>query len=244
MGRRRNTTTTGATPAGERTGDSSRDHGGDNIDQRTRGRHQGVTGSSIQDQTDRYEASLRDYTVAAHHDKAREKFGGFNWGACFFGWLVAIGVSILTSSTIGAIAAGIGSSADITQSDAQRQVGTISVIAAFVLLAILLLGYYAGGYVAGRMSRFDGGRQGLGVWVIGLVVTIVAAALGLLFGHQYNVLNRVDLPNIPVAEDRIGLGAIITAAAILVGTLLAALLGGKVGHRYHNRVDRVVGSGR
>lgn len=174
-------------------------------------------------------------------EDARDKFGGFNWGACFFGWLVAIGVSILLSSIVGAIASGIGTSADVTQTDAERQAGTIGIIAAAVLLAVLLIGYYAGGYVAGRMSRFDGGRQGLGVWLIGLIVTIIAAVLGFVFGSQYNVLNRVDLPNIPVAEDKIGLGAIITALAVLLGTLLAAFVGGKVGHRYHDRVDRAVG---
>ena len=110
-----------------------------------------------------------------------------------------------------------------------------------MLLAVLLLGYYAGGYVAGRMSRFDGGRQGVGVWVIGLVITIIAAVLGFVFGSQYNILNRVNLPNIPVAENEIGTGAIITGIAILVLTLLAAFLGGKVGHRYHDKVDRAVG---
>lgn len=183
-------------------------------------------------------------TSASHrHDQnARDKFGGFNWGACFFGWLVAIGVSILASSVIGAVATAVGSSTDITQTDAERQAGTIGILAGAVLLAVLLLGYYAGGYVAGRMSRFDGGRQGVGVWLIGLVVTILAAVAGFIFGSQYNVLNRVDLPNLPVAEDKVSLGAIIAGAAVLLGTLLAAFLGGKVGHRYHDRVDRAVGS--
>lgn len=181
-----------------------------------------------------------------HHERssdqvARDKFGGFNWGTCFFGWLVAIGVSILLSSIIGAVASGIGSANDITQNQAERQAGTIGIVAAVVLLVVLLLGYYAGGYVAGRMSRFDGGRQGVGVWVIGLLITIIAAVLGFIFGSEYNILNRVDLPNLPVAEDKIGIGALITGAAVLLGTLLAAFLGGKVGHRYHDRVDRLAG---
>ena len=34
---------------------------------------------------------------------------------------------------------------------------------------------YGGGYVAGRMARFDGGRQGFRVWLLGLLVTIAAA---------------------------------------------------------------------
>lgn len=171
---------------------------------------------------------------------AREKFGGLNWGACFFGWLVAVAVAVLLTSIIGAIAAGVGTTSQITQSQTERQAGTIGIAAAVVLLVVLLVGYYAGGYVAGRMSRFDGARQGLGVWIIGLVVTIAAVALGTAFGSKYNILDRVELPRIPIPTDQLGWGTVITALAVLVGTLLAAMLGGGVGRRYHHRVDRLV----
>ena len=181
-------------------------------------------------------------TTTVHTDQdARDQFGGFNWGSCFFGWLVAIGVSILLTSVIGAIASGISNSNPVSQSEAERQAGTIGIVAAVVLLVVLLLGYYAGGYVAGRMSRFDGGRQGVGVWIIGLLVTIAAAVLGFVLGSQYNILNRVNLPNIPVTDNEASIGALITGIAVLLGTLLAAFLGGKVGHRYHDRVDRAAG---
>jgi amino acid transporter len=169
---------------------------------------------------------------------AREKFGGINLGAGFFGWLVAIAVAILLTSIVGAIAAAAGSSSDVTQTDAQRQAGTIGIVAAVVLILVLLVAYYTGGYVAGRMSRFDGAKQGLGVWLIGLAVTIIAIVLGAAFGSKYNILDRVSLPRIPVSTDQLSWGGIITALVILVGTLLAAMAGGKVGRRYHKRVDR------
>jgi uncharacterized BrkB/YihY/UPF0761 family membrane protein len=180
----------------------------------------------------------RTVVAGARQEEAREKFGGLNIGAAFFGWLVSMGVAVILSGIVGAVLAAAGSSANISQTDAQRQAGTIGVAAGIVLVVVLLVAYYAGGYVAGRMSRFDGGRQGLGVWVIGLIVTLVAVGLGVAFGAQYNVLDRVSLPRIPVPTDQVTWGGIITALAVLVGTLLAALLGGKVGHRYHNRVDR------
>jgi len=91
------------------------------------------------------------------------------------------------------------------------------------------------------MSRFDGTKQGIGVWVIGLLVTILAIGLGAVFGSQYNILDRVQLPRIPVSTDDLSMGGIITAIAVLVLTLLAAMAGGAIGHRYHNRVDRVAG---
>lgn len=178
----------------------------------------------------------------ANEAAARERFGGMNIGAGFFGWLVAVAMAVLLTGIVGAVATAVGSSASVTQSDAQREAGTIGIIAAAVLLAILALAYFTGGYVAGRMSRFDGGRQGLLVWIIGLAVTILAGALGAIFGTQYNILERVSLPRIPLSTDQIGWGTAITAAAILVLTLLAAMAGGKAGHRYHDKVDRVAHS--
>jgi uncharacterized membrane protein YqgA involved in biofilm formation len=89
------------------------------------------------------------------------------------------------------------------------------------------------------MSRYDGARQGLAVWVIGLLVTILALVLGAVFGSQFNILDRVNLPRIPLGTDQLSWGGVITAVAVLVVSLLAAMLGGKVGHRYHNKVDRV-----
>ncbi len=170
--------------------------------------------------------------------RARERFGGPNWGSAFFGWIVAVGITALLTGVIGAIAAAVGDSTDFTQSDAERAAGTVSIVTGIVLLVILMVGYYAGGYVAGRMSRFDGARQGVATWVLGLIVTVVAVALGWIAGDQYNVLDRVDLPRLPIPKQDFTVGGIIAGLAVLVGTLLAAVLGGKVGTHYHRRVDR------
>ena len=183
-----------------------------------------------------------DQTVL-HHDTAHARFGGANAGAAFFGWLVAMGVSILLTGVIGAVVTGAGSTAEVTQSEAERQAGTIGVAAAITLLAVLMIGYYAGGYVAGRMSRYDGARQGASVWLIGLLVPVVAIALGAIFGNEYNVLDRVDVPRIPLSTEELGWGGAITAAAVVVLTLVAAMLGGKAGHHYHHKVDRVLREG-
>ena len=114
----------------------------------------------------------------AHAGEARDKFGGVNIGASFFGWIVAIGIAILLTSIVGAIGTAVGFSGNLSQTDAERQAGTIGIVSAIVLLLVLMVAYYAGGYVAGRMSRFDGGRQGFVVWLIGLLVTIARGRPG------------------------------------------------------------------
>jgi len=92
--------------------------------------------------------------------------------------------------------------------------------------------------VAGRMARFDGARQGVAVWLIGLLVVLVLAAAGALLGAQYNVLQQLNLPRIPIDEGTATTAGIITLVALLLVTLLGALIGGKVGERYHRKVDR------
>ena len=175
------------------------------------------------------------------HDYARDRFGGINWGAAFFGWLVAIALTILLTGIVGAVLTAVGSEINLTVSDARAEADTIGIAAGIVLLVVLAIAYYFGGYVAGRMSRFDGGKQGLAVWVIGLLVTLIAVGIGLVFGDQYNVLDQVNLPRIPLTSEEMSGGGIITAIAVLVVSLLAAMFGGKLGQRYHNKVDRAAG---
>ena len=102
----------------------------------------------------------------------------------------------------------------------------------------MTLAYYAGGYVAGRMSRFDGARQGFAVWLFGLVITLLVAGAGAIFGDKYNVFEQLNLPRIPVSTSELTTGGVIALGAIVLGSLLAAIAAGKVGQRYHRRVDR------
>ena len=179
-----------------------------------------------------------DRPLVADDARARDKFGGLNLGSAFFGWIVAIGVAVLLAGIIGAVLTALDSTIGVTQNEAERAAGTIGLSTAVVLLVVLAIAYYAGGYVAGRMSRFDGMRQGIGVWVIGLVVTLIAAALGAVFGSRYNVLERVDLPRIPISTEELTWGAVIAGIAVIMVTLVFAAMGGAVGQRYHHRVDK------
>jgi hypothetical protein len=180
-------------------------------------------------------------TIATRQEVVRQRFGGVNPPAVFFGWLVAVGVTILLTGILGAAAAAIGETADLTRDDLEGQAGDLGVGAVVLLMVVLLVGYSCGGYVAGRMSRFDGARQGIAVWVLGLVVTAVAIGLGALFGSQYDALDRVDLPRVPYSDGELTTGGVLAGLVVLGITLIGALIGGAVGHRYHDRVDRVAG---
>ena len=170
--------------------------------------------------------------------RQRDEFGGINWGAAFFGWLVAVGMAAILIGILSAAGAAIGLT-EISGQEATSSAEEISFVGAVVLLLVLAVAYYCGGYVSGRMSRFDGGRQGVGVWVIGLLVTILLAALGAVADSEYNVLAKLELPRIPVDEGDLTTGGIITLIAVVVLTVLAAMAGGKAGERYHRKVDRV-----
>lgn len=177
-------------------------------------------------------------------DREREAHGGIKWGAAFFGWLTAVG----TATFLATLAAAGGALVDIlTSTDLETvtaepaQASVIGVAAAAVTLVIVHL---CGGYVAGRMARFDGGRQGFGVWVWTVLMAAAAAALSLFLGARFDLAD--ELPGMPsgvplIAGDPNLTGVVVGAAALLLA-LLSAMAGGKMGMRFHRTVDRF-GSG-
>jgi hypothetical protein len=172
-------------------------------------------------------------------DAQHARFGGIKWGAAFFGWLSANGLAVILIALLAAAGVAIGLTQGVDSADeAADEAATIGLGGGIALVVVLFLAYLAGGYVAGRMARFDGVRQGLAVWIIGLLVVAALAIAGLAFGNEYNVFQRLDLPRIPIDEGTGTTGGIIALVAVLVATLLGAVLGGTLGTRYHRKVDR------
>ena len=173
-------------------------------------------------------------TMRAARSRQREEFGGINWGAAFFGWLVAIGLGALLTGILSAAGTALALG-EVSGNDA----GTIGLVGAIALVVVLMIAYYAGGYVAGRMSRFDGARQGAAAWAVGLIIAIALAIAGAVLGSEYNVLAQLNLPRIPIDEGSLKIGGILALAAAILLPLLASILGGKAGERYHKKIDRV-----
>jgi hypothetical protein len=170
----------------------------------------------------------------------RLSYRGFKFGAAFFGWLIMGSMVVLLSTSLTGLGAGASYVLDYTRDDAKHQAGTAAITLAAVFVAMLCLAFYLGGYVAGRLARFDGMRQGFGVWMISLFLIAIAATTGWFLDDQYDLVSRIDRPDVPISNDNLLTGGLITAAAVLMLPLLAALLGGKNGQRYHDKIDALL----
>lgn len=174
--------------------------------------------------------------------RQKERFGGIKFGSAFFGWLAATGLAILLTALAAAIAAAVtGGVDDAVDQTISTPFGGV-LIYGIVAIAILFVSYYCGGYVAGRMARFDGAKQGFAVWLWAIVAAIVAAILGAVLGAD--VLQNLNaFPRIPTTAEDLTTAGIITAVLAALAALAGAILGGAAGMRFHRRVDRA-GLGR
>ncbi|WBU37492.1 hypothetical protein [Homoserinibacter sp. YIM 151385] len=179
--------------------------------------------------------------------REKEEFGGMRFGLAFFGWLAATGMAVILTALVAGAGAALGLGAGVDAGDAvdsSSEAGTIGIAGAIAVLVILLIAYYCGGYVAGRMARFSGAKQGVAVWLWAIVTAIVAAVVGAVAGAQWNILANIDsFPRLPFGEGELTTFGIITAILTIVVSLVGAVLGGLAGMRFHRRVDRV-GLGR
>ena len=168
--------------------------------------------------------------------RQKKQFGGMRFGACFFGWLTATGTAVLLTAVLTAAGAALGLSQRVP-GQTPPDVATIGV-GSIVIAAVVLVSYFAGGYVAGRMARFNGLKQGVGVWLWALIAAAVIAILGLVTGSQLEILSSVNgVPRIPLDAGALTTGAVIAALVIAGLALLGAVLGGLAGMRFHRRVD-------
>ena len=185
--------------------------------------------------------NLTDRATAVAREK--EQFGGIKVGSAFFGWLTATGMAVLLTALVAAAgtAVGLANNTDVNEAvnQAAQNSGTVGLVGIIVLLVILFLSYYCGGYVAGRMARFNGAKQGLMVWIWALIVAILVSILGLIAGQQFNVLaNLNSFPRIPINEGQLTTTSIIAAVVVALVALVGAVLGGLAGMRFHRKVDR------
>ncbi len=192
-----------------------------------------------EDRAIRSERASREETVA----REKERYGGIKVGSAFFGWLTATGTAVLLTALAAAAgtAVGVANNTDAAQAldQASRNSQTVGVVGIIVLLVILFVAYYCGGYVAGRMARFNGAKQGLMVWIWAIIIAVVVAILGLVAGSKFNILaNLNSFPRIPIDEGQVTGTGILALVVVAVVSLGGALLGGLAGMHFHRQVDK------
>jgi len=169
--------------------------------------------------------------------REREQFGGrIQWEAAFFGLLAGFGLAaMLVAMVVGAlIAAGV---TDLGQ-DAAGLADHLTAGGGAILIAIVALGYLTGGYVAARMARFDGWRQGLAVWVLSVLMVLAVAIAVWVGGGQLDPTKSMSIPSNPIDEGPLSQSGWIPVAVGVVVALVSALLGGVLGERFHRAVDK------
>ncbi|MFC6238004.1 hypothetical protein [Longivirga aurantiaca] len=177
--------------------------------------------------------------------RERAAFGGIKWGSAFFGWLSAMGLAVILTGLVAGAGTALGIANDVNGSDVVGDVtrgnaSTIGVAGAIAVLLIILVSYYAGGYVAGRMARFDGARQGLAVWLWSIVIAVIVGVVALVAGSQYDVLGNLNVfPRLPFGDSELSTAGVIALLATVVVSLLGAILGGLAGMGFHRKVDAV-----
>lgn len=169
-------------------------------------------------------------------------YGGVKLGSAFFGWLVAAALIVLLTSVIAGAAAafGVATDTEVRQwlDNITGSSGPVAITAGIVLALIVFIGYFGGGYVAGRMARFDGVRQGLAVWLWGIVMAVIAGLIGLAAGGFGVLTGPAPVPVFDRPVEELTLPSLIGLAVVLLASLGGALLGGSTGMRYHRAVDR------
>jgi MFS family permease len=202
---------------------------------RTRPEDTGVDERVDQDRTVERETEPRATTephggVAA----ARDRFGGLDIPAGLVGALTALASVGILTTLVGAVIGTIGSPDNLTR-DAQEL--PIWSLAAGV--GVLFAAYLIGGWVAGRMARYDGARNGFttGIWTLLFVAAF--AGLDAWIGAEYNGLFHLTRPDW-WSWDALTWEALIAIGAGILAVFVGGTIGGMWGERYHRRADRTV----
>ena len=187
------------------------------------------------------ESSSGYYEAAEERElRLQELYGGVDWLASFLGFIFAA----VAGGVLSAIAAIVVGRLGLPLSFSGGALGTSAVTALVVLGVLVFLTFFCGGYVAGRLARFDGGRNGVMVVVWALVVAAISLSVGpLLPGQIFSYLQSfVQSTLLPALDTLTGMGAL--GIGILIGAILLMLLGGfaggRLGARYHSEIDRTI----
>jgi hypothetical protein len=173
--------------------------------------------------------------------REKEAFGGMKLGSGFFGWLAATGTAALLLAVAAAAGFGAGAARSGVEDAAEQanlNLASVATAGGIILLVVLFVAYFCGGYVAGRMARLDGVKQGLAVWLWAVIFAVAGGVLAAVAGDRFDLGAQLDDLGLPIAMDDVTLAGLVGLLAVALVTLLGAVLGGRAGMHYHRKLDR------
>lgn len=176
----------------------------------------------------------------------RERYGGMDVPAALMGMFTSLGVLVFLGSLI---AAGGGAlEYQLNLFDLEGNATELTVVGIVTAAVVVLVAFFVGGIATGRMARYDGGKNGIGMALWTLLLVAIFAALGAFFGAEYNAFQQAGLPDwfsqFRLSSEEVTTLGIIAAAASIVAMFLGAYFGGRIGDLYHRRVDAALADRR
>lgn len=145
------------------------------------------------------------------------------WRAVVQGWAVAIVTGIVLNLFFEAAHVFVFGGEILNPDNLTTALVTLSLLSGF-------LAHFAGGYVAGRKARKDGGLQGAMVAALGFLFVVVAAvvisAIVVATAGLFLVEGSIALPAMTLGFAG---GALLASLALLALNLLGGFFGGKLG---------------
>jgi membrane protease YdiL (CAAX protease family) len=176
-------------------------------------------------------------------ERLREVYGGVDWLGSFIGCIFAVVCgAVLLLLLSGIVLAPLSFTLDLQG----QEIGTAAIVGLVIVGLSLFLAYFAGGYVAVRLVRFDGGRNGAATVVWSILLGVIFGVFSFLLagflpgGISESLESFRESSVLPSVNSLVELG--LLGAGIAVGALLLMLLGGflggSLGTRYHTRIDQ------
>jgi hypothetical protein len=179
--------------------------------------------------------------VEEREDRLRDMYGGVDWLASFLGFVFTLVIASLFSTIAGLVLVPFGFPPEL--SDGRLGASILTGLAVFGVL--IFLTYFFGGYVAGRLARFDGGRNGAMVLVWTFIVALILALIAVVFSGflptgAAELIANLARVTASAAGNLAGAGVagLVVAVAALLLALLGGFFGGRLGSRYHIEIDR------
>lgn len=172
--------------------------------------------------------------------QARARYGGFDWVATFLGFVVATFFTTVFLAIVGAIVGSVGFQlgARVTRDGVGGPTVALGAGAVIGSVVAVFLAYVIGGYTAGRLARFEGVLNGLGVVMWTVIVAIILAIIGAILGNRFNLGAQLHL-NINVRD--VSVAGVISLLVTLAVMVLGGMLGGLLGGHYQAKVSREMG---